>query len=309
MPTLPGPMLISIIVPSFNQNQFIERTLDSILGQDYRPIEIIICDGASTDGTVETLRRYASLHAELRWISEPDKGPADAVNKGLAMALGEIAAIQSSDDIYYPGAFETVAEIFQREADCGFIIGDYCGINDRDEVLYTETIPAFSWEAYFARSLCIPQSSIFFRTALGRELNGWNAKYYSCDLDFWLRMLLRTRALHAGRVLSGWRLYKGQRTHAEGANAGIWNGYWQMMEDSEDLRAASPRIRRLASASRHLLALRHHPTSNPWIVRGHLLLGLLQYPTFWARYPWELSRWVPGVVRARRLYSRWRGLI
>src|SRR5438046_444877 len=99
-------MLLSVVVPSFNHNRFIGRTLDSILNQSYRPLEIIVCDGASTDGTVETLRRYAALHPEISWLSEPDSGPADAVNKGLARIKGEIAAIQNSDDIYYPGAFD-----------------------------------------------------------------------------------------------------------------------------------------------------------------------------------------------------------
>ena len=299
-------MLVSIIVPSFNQNQFIARTLDSILSQAYRPLEVIVCDGASSDGTVETLRRYAAVHTELRWLSEPDSGPADAVNKGLALARGEIAAIQSSDDIYYPGALETVAKIFQREPDCGFVIGDYNGINERDEILYSEKIPEFSWEAYFARSLCIPQSSIFFRTALARALGGWNSKYFSCDLDFWLRLLLRTRALHAGCILSGWRLYKGQRTHSPASAAPIWRGYWQMIEDSEDLRLATPRVQQLARASRHLLAPMFHPTGKAWAIRWHLLLGFLQYPTFWRHYPWSLLRWLPGLTLVHRLYGRWR---
>ena len=90
--------LVSIIVPSFNQGRFIKETIDSILGQDYRPIEVLVLDGASTDETVEVLSRYESV-PELIWRSEPDNGVVDAVNKGLKRASGEIIGIQSSDDL------------------------------------------------------------------------------------------------------------------------------------------------------------------------------------------------------------------
>ena len=93
--------LVSVIVPSYNQARFIRETLDSILGQDYRPLEVIVFDGASKDETVDVLGSYGD-RPELRWWSEPDRGVVDAVNKGLAKANGEILAIQSSDDCFTP---------------------------------------------------------------------------------------------------------------------------------------------------------------------------------------------------------------
>ena len=83
--------LVSIIVPSYNQGRFIRRTLDSILSQDYRPLEVFVVDGASTDETVSILREY-SCHPELQWVSERDSGVVEAVNKGFAKARGEFAA-------------------------------------------------------------------------------------------------------------------------------------------------------------------------------------------------------------------------
>lgn len=295
-------MLLSIIVPSFNQGRFISRTLDSILSQDYRPLEVIVVDGASVDNTVEVLREYAGNHPELRWQSEPDSGPADAVNKGLALARGEIAAIQSSDDIYYPGALTAVMSTFRENPDCGFVIGHYQGINADDRVIYTERLPEFSWEAYFGLALCIPQSSIFFRMKLAHEVGGWDGKYYACDVDYWLRLLLRTRAIRIDRVLSGWRLYAGARTHS-GQHRRIWEGYWQMIEDNVELARATPRIRRLAHASKHILAMRFHPTGNRWAICWHLLLGLAQHPTWW-RYQKasDVVTFVPGYLLARRIY-------
>ena len=272
--------LLSIIVPSYNQGRFIADTLDSILTQGYRPIEVIVVDGASTDDTTDILADYAAKYPELRWISEPDDGPADAVNKGLAMASGVIAAIQSSDDIYYPDAFDAVMQRMLAQPDVGFLIGDYCGINADGKVLYTERLPAFSWEAYFGLALCIPQSSIFFRMDVVREVGGWNGDYYGCDLDFWLRILLHTRAMKLDQILSGWRLYAGARTH-NNQNARIWDGYWRMIADNQALQQTSPRMRRLAHASRHILALKFHPTGNRWAIRWHLLLAFLQHPGFW----------------------------
>ena len=299
-------MDLSVIVPSFNQGRFIARTLDSILAQDVPPLEVIVIDGASTDETVGVLRAYAARDPRLRWLSEPDGGPADAVNKGLGLARGEIAAIQSSDDIYYPGAFAAVARAFDADPECGFVIGNYRGITADDQPIYTSKLPAFSWEAYFGLALCIPQSSIFFRMSVARAAGGWNAKYYSCDLDFWLRLLLRTNARRIDDVLSGWRIYGGQRTFS-GQQRKIWDGYWQMITDCAELKTAPPRVRRLARASRHILALQHHPTCDRWAVRRHALLAMLQHPTFW-RYqePENLRRLVPGYGRARVMYRRLR---
>ena len=295
--------LLSIIVPSFNQGRFLARTLDSILQQDYRPLEVIVADGASKDETVDVLRDYASRYPELRWLSEPDKGPADAVNKGLALAKGEIAAIQSSDDIYYPGAFAPVMDIFRSNPDCGFVIGHYRGIDTEDRVLYTEQLPEFSWPAYFGLALCIPQSSIFFRMSVAREAGGWNGKYFACDVDYWLRILLRTRARRIDQVLSGWRLYAGARTHS-GQQRKVFDGFWQMIEDhSAELRRAG--LWRLARASRHIVAMRFPPSRNRWVVRWHLLLGTLLHPTWW-RYQRtaDLLGFLPGFHTSRRML-RW----
>src|SRR4051794_3921073 len=93
LPPLTERPLVTIVVPSFNQGRFIRTTIDSVLEQTYRPLEIIVVDGGSNDETVSVLQSYGDL-PELRWTSEPDKGVADAVNKGFAQARGEVIGIQ-----------------------------------------------------------------------------------------------------------------------------------------------------------------------------------------------------------------------
>src|SRR5215208_3725248 len=104
--------LVSIVTPSFNQVQYLEQTLRSVLEQDYPSLEYIVVDGASTDGSVEIIRKYSNRLAW--WLSETDKGQGDAINKGLSRAHGEIIAWLNSDDYYLPHTISSVMQIFEQ---------------------------------------------------------------------------------------------------------------------------------------------------------------------------------------------------
>lgn len=107
---------ITVVTPSFQQAKYIQATIDSVAHQTYPEIEHIVIDGGSTDGTVELLRAAAEATG-LRWVSEPDNGQGDAINKGMAMAAGDIVTWLNSDDVYLgPGVLETVVERFERGA-------------------------------------------------------------------------------------------------------------------------------------------------------------------------------------------------
>ena len=111
---------ISVITPSFNQGPFIEHTIRSVLSQDYPDLEYVVVDGASNDNTVDILRSYGD---RIRWISEPDRGQAHAINKGLAMVSGDVIAFLNSDDIYEPLALQRVGEFFAQHPAAHWLTG------------------------------------------------------------------------------------------------------------------------------------------------------------------------------------------
>ena len=283
--------LFSVIVPSYNQGRYLRQTLDSILSQSYRPLEVIVVDGASKDESVEVLKSFDGT-PELRWISEKDRGPADAVNKGFAMARGELIGIQSADDIYYPDALATAAEYFTANPDCGLVYGDAEGIDPESKVFYSGSLPPFSWESIFAMRLCIPQSSAFFRKSVQQQIGGWRSEFHQCDLDFWLRMIFATRAHKIDRQMSGWRVHPQQRTQA---GKGLWGDYCKIIESSEDLKRASPEIRSMALASRHIFALDYPPPDRgSWWRRGKALQALAEFPRSRRYIGHHLRKLFPG---------------
>ena len=112
---------ISIVTPSFNQGKYIEQTIQSVLSQNYPNLEYIIIDGGSTDGTVEIIKKYEQQLTY--WISEPDKGQTDAINKGFAKCTGEIFNWINSDDYYSPNSLHIVAEVFSENPTAKVVCG------------------------------------------------------------------------------------------------------------------------------------------------------------------------------------------
>jgi glycosyltransferase involved in cell wall biosynthesis len=203
-------MKVSIITPSLNQGDFVERSIQSVLAQEWSPLEHIVVDGGSTDGTLDILKKYGG---QLQWVSEPDKGQSDAVNKGIRMASGDVIGWLNSDDIYYPGAVKLAAEFLAAhpELDAAYGMADYIAADDN----IIDTYPTEPW--YFPRlkDVCfICQPALFLRRSVF-ERHGYldTNLHYCMDYEYFLR--LGRAGAHFGYLeskLAGARMYVGNKT-------------------------------------------------------------------------------------------------
>jgi len=276
--------LVSIIVPSFNQGRFIRRTLQSILSQDYRPIEIIVMDGASTDETVAILEEFSSA-PELQWVSEPDRGVVEAVNKGFARARGEFGAIQSSDDFYLPGAIGAGVAALESDPALAFVFGDIVKVDaDGRELARTQLAP-YSLEGVLTMETWIPQPSTFFRMALAKTLGGWREEVpYAADTDLWLRMALQAPARKIDRLMAERSVHEAQRD-TQGKR--IVRDYTRAIETLPGLDATPARVRRAARAGTLLMANRYDADAGAFARAGRLWRAVMHMPVLAGRIPWQ----------------------
>jgi glycosyltransferase involved in cell wall biosynthesis len=203
------PLSVSIITPSYNQGRYLERTIRSVLEQR-RPFEYLVMDGGSSDESVEILQRYS---AELQWVSEPDRGQADAVNKGLARATGEIIGWLNSDDIFYPGAVAAAADFLTRRPEIDVVYGNGNHIDEQDRVI--EPYPTEDWDFERLKERCfLCQPAVFFRRRLVDRFGPLGVHWrYALDYEYWLRLgKSGVRFARIGALLAGSRLHPDTKT-------------------------------------------------------------------------------------------------
>src|SRR5687768_2784108 len=205
---------LSIVTPSFNQAQYLEQTILSVLQQNYEHLEYIVIDGGSTDHSVDVIKRYADQITY--WVSEKDRGQVHALNKGIEQATGDIFAFINSDDVFLPGAFNAIVDYFEQHPDCEWVCGDTIMFGDGfpTEVIRAR-IPrsaaqALSWD-YKA-----PQPGMFWKRELIKD--GFDEKWpYDFDHDMYVRLLLAGhRCEYIPVSLAAYRLHAVSKTVAEG---------------------------------------------------------------------------------------------
>lgn len=202
---------ISVITPSFNQANYLERTLRSVLDQQYPNLEYIVIDGGSTDRSVDIIRRYADRLAY--WVSEPDRGQTDALNKGLRRATGEWVAWQNSDDIYFPGAFHALAMAAARHPEAGLIIGDMMLIDGQDRPLRDIRYIKPSYQALLAEGMLLANQASFWRRSVQEQVGLLDETLHcSFDYDWFLRLTEHVEAIHVKSIWGALRLHSETKT-------------------------------------------------------------------------------------------------
>jgi len=207
----PSPR-VSIVTPSYNQGRFIEETIRSVLLQGYPDLEYIIIDGGSTDNSFEIIKRYEKWLTY--WVSEPDKGQSDAINKGLRLAQGDVLAFLNSDDVYMPGAVRTAAAFLSRNPETGMVYGGCRVIDEHGHLKRHLKTADFRIEKVICGGRCvIPQPSAFIRRVVIDEVGLLDVNMdMAMDLDLWVRIGLKHRIARIPEVLASARLYLGTKT-------------------------------------------------------------------------------------------------
>jgi glycosyltransferase involved in cell wall biosynthesis/SAM-dependent methyltransferase len=206
---MPWPK-ISIVTPSYNQGEFIERTVRSVLLQRYPDLEYILMDGGSTDDTIERLQPYKDKFAYF--VSERDEGQADAIAKGFARSSGEIMAYLNSDDLLAPDALHFVARFFQENPSIDWIYSHRCTIDDRDRVIWYWILPPH--QSFLMRRWdYIPQETCFWRRSLFEKTGNIDRSYkFAMDYDLFVRFMNNGHGRRLNRFLGAFRDHNTSKT-------------------------------------------------------------------------------------------------
>ena len=232
--TLSPPIpTISIITPSYNQAAFLEKTIESVIEQDYPKLEYIIQDGASSDHSAEIIQRYQS---QLRfWDSKKDDGQTNAINRGFSHSTGEIMAYLNSDDLLLPGSLNYVAHFFQTHPNIDVIYGNRIIVNENGDEMGRWILPGHS--SYTLRwSDFIPQETLFWRRRIWEKIGSQLDEHFKFAMDWDLLLRFQdagARFAHIPRFLGAFRVHAAQKTSSQINTQGL--------KEMEELRFRSHR--------------------------------------------------------------------
>ena len=206
----PDSPLVSIITQVLNGIKFLEICIQSVLNQSYPYIEHIFIDGGSTDGTVDVLSSYQAKYPDrIRFISEPDKGPAEAWNKGWAMAKGDIFGWLGSDDTYEPDDVQTVVEFFRANPEAYFVFGDCNIINEKGEIIGKRETRDFDLEEIINGATIASPSSAFYKREVIEKVGLMDTRLQEgTEFDYWIRVGKVFPVHRIDKVLSNFRAHK-----------------------------------------------------------------------------------------------------
>jgi glycosyltransferase involved in cell wall biosynthesis len=211
--TVSSHPIVSIVTPSYNQARFLEATMRSVLEQDYPNVEYFVIDGGSTDGSVKIIEKYADQLAG--WVSEPDRGQTDAINKGFARTTGDIMAWLNSDDTYEPGAISAAVAFLRNHPEVGMVYGDTNFIDAQGNIIGRFNAQQTSLKRLRRGGVYIPQQAAFWRATLWDQVGPLDSSFYfAMDYDLWVRLAQVTEIRYTPKLWANFRLHGDAKTIA-----------------------------------------------------------------------------------------------
>jgi len=213
-------MMISIITPVFNGEKFIDSCISNVMGQNCPDVEHIIIDGGSTDATASIVKTHADRYPHLRWVSEKDRGQSDAMNKGIAMARGEIIGILNVDDYYEPDTLRRITEEFKALPEPSLLVGNCNVWDDKGKLLFISRPSKISLTnilmGSFLEAFPMNPSAYFYHASLHDNIGLYKTdEHYGMDLDFIIRAVQHAHVAYRDQVWGNYRYLRGTKTHID----------------------------------------------------------------------------------------------
>jgi glycosyltransferase involved in cell wall biosynthesis len=241
-------ILVSIVTPSFNQSAYLEQTMRSVLEQDYPDLEYIVIDGASADGSADIIKKYSPRLAY--WISEKDSGQADAINKGMRHAKGDIVAWLNSDDYYLPGAIQSAVAVFESNPQAVMVYGNMLAVDQTGQTINQLRYRQLTLEDLLCFQI-IGQPAVFIRHAAFERAGGLDLNFhFMLDPQLWLKIAAQGHVVHINQTWAAARyhpLAKNRLKAAEFGREAFRVLAWA--ETQSDLAPILQRVQRRARAS------------------------------------------------------------
>ncbi|MBD2778472.1 glycosyltransferase family 2 protein [Iningainema tapete] len=261
--------MLSVITPVYNGERFIENCIKVVIEQKCFDVEHIIVDGASKDRTVEIIKQYANQYPHIRWISEQDQGQSDAMNKGIAMAKGEILGILNVDDYYEPNLLNKVLELFKDLPVPSILMGNCNVWNASGELIAVYKPVNFKLSNILVglneNNFPTNPSAYFYHTSLHQQVGLYKVdEHYAMDLDFLLKAVQVATVKYVDETWGNWMKIEGTKTV----------NLWQSLVQGQQV------IDRV---------IRSHRKNLPWLQRWRVTIQY-EFKVFWEKtWNWRLK--------------------